>query len=371
MKLLLISPLPPPVGGIASWTVNMLKYFSANSTGWQVYHQNTAIKYREITNTGKWNRLIGGIRDTRRIIKEFKKNLDKIKPDVIHLTSSASIALFKDILLLILATKRSIPVTIHFRFGRIPALQERKNWEWYMLCKVIHKSHKVIVIDQKSYEALVRAGFKNIVNIPNPVSPDIEQKARIFLTNDNVRSNGRIIFVGHVIKNKGIFELVEACLNITSVKELIVIGPYEESIKKELLKLANSRDNGTWLKLIGPQNKDQVLEQMNKSSILALPSYTEGFPNVVIEAMAMGCAIIASEVGAIPEMIESKSETPCGLCVPIRNKELLIKAIEMLIEDPIKAKMMGRQGAVKILNNYALDKIIIQYQNIWEQALID
>lgn len=370
LQVLLISPLPPPIGGIAIWTINLLTYFSDNENI-IISHLNNAVKLKRITSTSIFIRIISGVSNFIYVFWGLAIRLVFHKPDVIHLTSSASLGLFGDSTIVLLSKLSHVPIITHWHFGRIPKLSEQKNWEWKMLCNLVNKSNRSIVIDNASYTTLLKTGHSNIVNIPNPISHNIEQKAKIIHDQYFKRPNGKIIFVGHVIKAKGVFELVEACLTNFSINELLLIGPYEPNMKKELMKIANKRDNGTWLKLIGPLDKDLVLEQMCNSSILALPSYTEGFPGVVIEAMAMGCAIIATEVGAISEMIDSKSDKPCGICVPIHDIEILKKAIEILIKDPIKAEIMGKRGTNKVLNYYTPEKIILQYQNVWVQVSKD
>jgi glycosyltransferase involved in cell wall biosynthesis len=368
IKILLISPLPPPVGGIASWSVNFLNYYSKNQTKWEVIHQNTALTNRKITNTNIWNRLIGGIKDTCEIITNFSKNLDIIQPDIIHLTSSASLALLRDILLLHFVKRRKIPVIIHFRFGRIPTLANSKNWEWRLLCKVIHRSNKVIVIDQNSFETLLHVGFTNIVNIPNPISQELEEEAQNRKDLPNIRKKGRIVFVGHVVPAKGIFELVEACTSINEVKELLIIGPYENVIKAELISVAKKRENGCWLRFLGTLGKDEVLHHLHISSILALPSYTEGFPNVIIEAMAMSCPVVATDVGAITEMLNTYNKNPCGICVKPKNVEELSSALSSLIRDPENAKRMGQNGIKRVLTNFTFTNVSQMYEKVWKDA---
>jgi len=292
----------------------------------------------------------------------------KYKPTVLHITSSATLGLIKDIIIIRLAKLMKTPIVIHWHFGRIPDLARIHNWEWRFLKYVVRNSDSSIVIDQKSYETLLAQGFNNVENIPNPIPFDIEQRAKELLTQNSIRSSGKVIFVGHVIRDKGVFELVEACTDISEIQELIIIGPYEEDIKKQLITLAKRKKDGNWLKLLGQQNKDFVLYSMAKSQILILPSYTEGFPNVVIEAMAMGCAVIATDVGAIPEMINYGYKNPCGICVPPQNVEKLKGAILELIENPENANIMGQRGIEKVLCNYTLEKVVKQYLRVWDDV---
>jgi glycosyltransferase involved in cell wall biosynthesis len=369
MRVLLLSPLPPPNGGIASWTLNLMGYSSLRFPGFGILQQDTGLKYRNIFRNDFFARIYFGIHEVLRILKELKKNIKYHSPDIIHLTSSASLALFKDYFVLKIANKKKIPLVMHWHFGRIPALSLLCNWEWKLLGHIIKGSQTSIVIDPQSYHTLISRNFSNIVYVPNPISIDLEHKIINSLSLINRRIPNHLIFVGHVIENKGILELVEALAQIPLFHELAIVGPSESSMIEELNIMAKKKDNGEWLKFYGELSNDLVLKHVRESAILVLPSYTEGFPIVVLEAMAMGCAVIATEVGAIPEMLAISSDNPCGICVPVRNIELLRNAIISLLADPEKARLMGENGKERVLNNYSLRNVMMQYKSVWDNAI--
>lgn len=360
--------MPPPYGGIASWTLNLNDYITKRQNDITIEICNSAIKGRSITSTSFVKRIGSGINNSIKIYIDAKRKINKTKPDVVHLVSSASLALIKDFFIVSLTARKKIPIVLHWHFGRIPELCIKQNWEWKLIGKLIRKSTLSLVIDKSSYDTLINSGFTNVVNIPNPISLDLEKKAMASINLLETKKPARLIFVGHVVRAKGVYELVEACLLIPEVSELIIIGPFEEDIKKDLLAIANRRNNGKWLQMTGALNREQVLEEMGKASILVLPSYTEGFPNVVIEAMAMGCAIIATDVGAIPEMIDNKNESPCGVCVPAQDTKALKDAIKDLMDNSSKTSLMGKNGIQKVLNSYTMDKIYLMYNQAWTHA---
>jgi glycosyltransferase involved in cell wall biosynthesis len=368
MKVLLMSPLPPPEGGIASWTLNMLEYSAQGLTRFEIIQQDTGLKYRNIFKNDLFSRIFIGIREAVRIFRALKINVKEFSPDVIHLTSSLSLAIIKDYFILRIARMNKIPLIIHWHAGEIPSLSLLGNWEWKLLGHVIRGSHTSIVIDPKSYFDLLNRGFGNIVYIPNPIGLALEDKIRNLAFGDNHLPRNRLIFVGHLIEKKGVFELVEASSGILLVEELIMVGSYEETMKNELSKLAAKREKKDWLKFYGVLNNDQVLEQVRRSSIVVLPSYTEGFPIIVLESMAMARCVVASDVGAIPEMLAVTSEKPCGICIPARNVEKLRAAILSLLQNPEKARVMGNNGIERVLKNYTLNKVMENYKTVWDKA---
>lgn len=355
-------------GGIGTWTKNMIDYSESDNRKYSYNIFTYANHLKNLINTRSFARIFTGIILYVKLSFQVFFLLLKYKPSVLHITSSASIGLMKDLILIWLSKLMKIPVIMHWRFGRIPTLAIRRNWEWKMLCNVIRKSYASVVIDEKSYYTLINSGFTNIINIPNPIGLWFEQESKKLLSTPNERQKGRILYVGHIVRDKGVIELVKACSQVPSIKELLLIGPSEVALKKELIRLSSTRENGIWLKFLGTIPKEQILDQMHSSTILALPSYTEGFPNVVLEAMIMGCAVIATYVGAIPEMLAITSNNPCGVCVPVQDIEKLKEAIIALVKDPLMAGEMGKNGIERVLNNYTIGKVVEQYESLWEKA---
>lgn len=358
LKVLLISPLPPPVGGIASWTVNILNFFNENYRGFKLLHFNSAMSRNRITDRNWLRRIIYGINDVFVQLNTIRHIINKDKPDVIHLTSSASLALFKDYVMLWYLHKYKLKTVLHFHFGRIPDLKQKNNWEWKMLLRTVRKASTCIVLDTQSHKVLKAEGLNNIEILPNPIAfhkNDHDSKKESL----NNRNEGVVLFVGHVVREKGVYELVEAVKNIDELKELIFVGPFEESVKNELLQIANSRQS--LIKFLGVLSKEEVLQEMRKCSLFVLPSYSEGFPNVILEAMSCSCAIISTKVGAIPEMLGTES----GICVNPKSVEELEINISKLILDKELRLTLGSNAYKFVMNNFNIEIIINQIQEIW------
>jgi glycosyltransferase involved in cell wall biosynthesis len=365
LKVLLVSPSPPPVGGIQSWTVNILDFLRhQDQIGF--YYVDSAVKYRGMLEIGLWKRITAGVRVTYDIIIAVKKAIRISSPDIIHLTSSASLALLKDYLILFIAKKFNVPVIMHWRFGRIPELAIKKNWEWRLISYVIRKSAYSIVIDGHSYKALKDAGFIKVVNIANPVSSELAIIANKQINLERNFEVGKVVFVGHVYVNKGIYELVAACSESCLVKQLILIGPFKDEVKDELEAIARKREDGRWLKLTGEKTREEVYTEIRSAELLVLPSYTEGFPNVIVESMAMACPVVATNVGAIPEMLNIDSDTPSGLCVPVKKIDELKISIEKILSNRELGAQFGRNGLTRVLENFTLDNIFEEYRSIWQ-----
>lgn len=361
LKVLLVSPYSSKkVGGIGTWSKNIIDYV-AKRDDISFKFQNTATWFKGNLHVNIVSRVFIGIIDSFLILVRLFFNMVCFKPDVVHCTSSASLGLTKDRIAIDIVTKIfKRKFIIHWRFGRIPELCKLRNSEYRKLIKVINKASVSIVIDKKSLESLKSLGINNLVNIPNPISEDLE-KLTINSNNTHLRNFGEIVFAGHIIPTKGVYELVRACTEIPSVKKLIMIGPVFSEVKEQLMKISLNRDNGNWLEFKGELKRNDVIKYLQKANILCLPSYSEGFPNIILEAMACACPIIATSVGAIPEMLDNGA----GICIDVKDEKQLIKEIEELIKDNVLAIEIGKTAQEKVLRDYTLNKIFEQYHNLW------
>lgn len=364
MNVLFCSPYSS-TGGISSWTNHVIDYHFLHNEGIDLdLFYPDIVRNNSLEARGKLKRFFRGLKLYLPFVLAFKKKLKHNKYDIVHFSTSAGISLFRDYLLLKECRQKGIPSVLHFHFGRIPKIMASNGWETRMLKKCIDLTTKVITIDNPSFEILIDYGYDNVEFLPNPLS----EKVRRLAENSDLikRKSGLISFVGHVVPTKGILELVEACKKLKSI-ELEIIGLCTTEMQEVIKKCAG--DNySSWLKIRGNCSLEEVIEAMKRCEVFVLPSYSEGFPNVIIESMACGCNIVATSVGAIPQMLNIE-HTPCGLCIPPKNTEALEKAIAWIISHKHEADQMAQRGKERVFAEYSMEKIHTQLCNIWKSLL--
>jgi teichuronic acid biosynthesis glycosyltransferase TuaC len=151
-----------------------------------------------------------------------------------------------------------------------------------------------------------------------------------------------IIFVGGIVRSKGIYELVNAFINLVNKYKhlhLIILGngPEYTTIKN----IAFFKGLTNKIHLAGNIPHDEISQWLSASDIFVLPSYNEGLPNAVLEAMACSLPVVATKVGGIPEAIEDGQS---GMLILKEDTDSLRKAICHLLNNEELAKQMGRNG---------------------------
>jgi len=138
-----------------------------------------------------------------------------------------------------------------------------------------------------------------------------------------------VLFVGNLKKEKGIFELLdgfaEICHSYPDL-ELIYAGPGVN--QTVLLKLAEHLNIANKVRLLGAVNHQDLPQLMVNAKLVALPSYNEGVPNVLLEAMACGTPVLASNVGGIPEVIDQEV---CGYLVEAKQSHAVATGLQQVL----------------------------------------
>lgn len=367
MKVLLCTPYldTPDVvsSGIGTWARNIMAFNQDAGNSIDIvpvsFDRHTHI---EEYTVGGFRRYYSGIKEVGRCVINAIRKIKKEKPDVIHVCTSGHIGFFKDILLTHIAHRKGIRSIIHFHFGRVPDILAEKGFEYKLLKKVLSIADAVVVIDGKSFKALLELGYKNIVYIPNPISDSFIQEVKKLETSTR-RKHKQALFVGHVIPTKGVAELVEGCSKVPGLS-LRIVGKCSAEMKERLCSLAKGRDQGNWMTIVGELPHDEIIGEMLKADTFVFPSYTEAFPNVILEAMACGCTIAASNVGAIPEMLEYNGKLT-GLCYNPQSVEEVTNAVNKLYQDDNYRTQLSKKAKEKLYATYTIEKVWSQLTKFW------
>lgn len=177
-----------------------------------------------------------------------------------------------------------------------------------------------------------------------------------FLTQSSIALSPekRVVCVGRLCEAKGHLLLLEAMNQLVAEGlqfKLVLVG--DGPLRREITALAAQLGLEDNVEITGWSSSFEVRQHILASRVLVLPSFAEGLPVVIMEALALGCPVISTYVAGIPELIESGV---CGWLVPPGSVEALAAAmrdaLQMSAED---LKKMGKRGAERVAQRHVAE----------------
>lgn len=190
----------------------------------------------------------------------------------------------------------------------------------------------------------------------NPDNIDIEETKKIYKEFGINEDNKIITFVGRLVKEKGIFDLLEAfkLLNNNRLK-LLIVGDISQGSRDEKTKIVLEKYKNLENVIFTGYRKD-VNRILNVTDIFCIPSYREGMPRSIIEAMSMECAVIATNIrGCREEVVDGVT----GFLVPLKSPHEIASKINKILSNEEDLRIMkekGRKRAEKYFNEIDIVK---------------
>lgn len=349
LKVILLGPLPPPAGGIASWTRRMLESPYLAESVETVHVDETVSHGREIFGASARRSLHGEIARCRRIWRSLDDALKRGGVDAVHANiPAATLSMVREIVCAIIARRRSVPFIIHFRCT-VPVMVS-SGLSRCVLKLLLGLSSAAIVLNVPS-EAFVKHLTKaKTYLIPNFVS-EVEASFGRF-RKKYVGPIKKVLYTGGIVESKGAFNILEVARHMPGV-EFRLAGKGELPVGYELPRNAV---------LLGQLDRDAVLKEYERAdAFLFLSRFRgEGFSNSLAEAMAMGLPCVVSDWAANREMVAPDG----GIVVDDQDISEIVGALARL-DDPSLRRSMGLGNMDKVTRLYSEKKVVERYIEVY------
>ncbi|MDN6612217.1 MAG: glycosyltransferase family 4 protein [Staphylococcus equorum] len=291
--------------------------------------------------------LLGNIKSIYRMLKLFKK----LKPDIVHTHTPVASVLGR-----IAAKLAKVPNIIYTAHGFYfhDGMSKKTYFIYFHIEKIIGKicTDYIFTQSREDYITAKKNNFlrkkkqNNFFHISNGIDLNnefninniSEKKIKDIKLKHNIKKGDIIVtFIGRLVKEKGILDLLEAYSKLESKNvKFIIIGSLSDSERdKDTIKIIEKYKKNTDVIFTGQISN--INEYLTLSDIYCLPSYREGMPRSIIEAMAMKNAIIATKIrGSREEVVENET----GYLIPLKSSKYIASKIDNLV------------GNVEILNNF-------------------
>jgi glycosyltransferase involved in cell wall biosynthesis len=367
LRILISGHLPPPMGGIAAYYQSLLN--SSLPKRVKLLFVLTSSQKRALSQSGSFtfSNLISAIKDCGR----FTVAVIKHRPQVTHIATAYGLSFVKHSVCVLIARLFGSRVLLHPHCS-ISALYTDHSpvWQWFFR-RVIHLTNGVITLSSEWNQLTTIVPGCAVYYLPNAI--DLEAYQGIALQRRAAAkqpSRLKALYLGYLGKAKGSFDLVNAAKEIAS-KDLPVVfdlvgdelAPGEiEQIKKQI----DQAGLGNIVTMHPFVRGSQKIELLREADIFVYPSYSEGMPMAVIEAMACGLPIIATRVGGLPDLVSNGIN---GILVDAGSIDQLVSAIQILSTDPDLRFSMQMNSYQTALEKFDIEKLVPRLVSIYNTAL--
>lgn len=297
--------------------------------------------------------------------------LRKLKPDIVHTRNMGTMEM------LVPAMMAGVRCRVHGEHGRDTSDLDGSNKKYIFLRKLIKPFVHEFIALSKDIERwlieVIEVDEGHLTQIYNGVDTSKFRLANLGsagLPIDGFANKENIVIstVGRMQGEKDQLTLVKAFLLLVKrdVKyyeklRLVLIG--DGPLRQTSLSLLKAEKVSDIVWLPGARNDtDEILRATN---IFVLPSLTEGVSNTILEAMATGLPVVATNVGGNPELVD---DGVTGTLVPASNPKIMADAIQRYVDDPALRLAHGAAGIKRINLLFSMDKMVSAYEDVYRKA---
>jgi glycosyltransferase involved in cell wall biosynthesis len=352
-RVLMLGPLPPPTGGMAI-VVNNLQ-------------RSALAKLCKLTvmNTGKTTadnrRIVEGILAQLRLMIKLMSSIRRENLKFVHIHTCSGFTFWRDCIHMFIGRLLGCQIVWHIHgayFDRFVGSLNPVRETILRIC--FENAASVIVLSEEWKRKLQSVAPKaRWCIVPNGV--DIPQHV-----NKAKSDRTHFLFLGDLSKRKGIYDLIEAIVKAQSrgFKGVIYVAggetmPGERYEVEQVIQKFGCQDRILLLGRISGEEKNRALKE---ADCLLLPSHAEGLPVAILEGMAYALPIIATKVGAIPEVITDGKE---GFLIAPQDVEALADRLLQIEDDPNLRLDMGQAARRRVELCYTLDGMVDRLVNIY------
>ncbi len=284
-----------------------------------------------------------------------------IRPDVVHFNPSFDPkSLLRELAMLVICKIFGYPGIVQFHGGNLTGIMRKGRLPLFMKLMFKWADHCVVLTETQKQPLLAYVAPEKITVIPNMVDTSMFIKPKR-------KPHFIILFMSRIDAAKGVYEVVQTIPEILGRfpdAKYIFAGEGPDKTKLELLCCSNGL--ARQVKFLGYIDDEQKINFLAQGDVFLFPSQLcEGLPYSLLEAMAAGLPIIATTVGAVPEIIQQGRN---GLLIPPGDSQKLVESIICLLSRPRLLEKMARNNRKTAEQKYDIHIVCNQFKQLYEQT---
>jgi len=279
---------------------------------------------------------------------------------ILHIHSSANISFFRKSIFVILGRLFNKKVIIHIHASRFYDFFLSKNRFVTTYISFIFKLSDLVVVLCSDWESKLKTKYPN-ANVRKIVNPIVLPQSK----NETIQQNDvfSLLFVGFLIESKGIKDLLHLALLIkrANIKDVKIIIAGKGALENYIMEYIKKEDLHDFIDYVGWANGEIKEDLYRRSNIFVLPSYNEGMPISILEAMSYGKPVLSTNIAGIPDIISDREN---GFLFTPGDVNVLYERVMYLKGNTELMNSMRENNLLKVKdfsNNKVFEQIVEMY----------
>lgn len=376
--ILLVGPVPPPYGGIPTYVKSLSESNLKEHYGLILF--NTAIpsfirSFDHSVQRGYFAQLKSGLSTLIKLIAhiifslgEYVYNLIRRQPVIVHIFTCSYWGFWRNAFHIMVA-KLLRRKTIFHVLGAIDIFYSRESGllSKFLIKRTLNLADVLIVQSPKLKDFVSAISKKKVIVIFNGIDFHRFKKQPKYKDGIKLHANGKIILtVGALGHNKGTFDILKAIPLVVKNDFKVFFYFIGRGEVSKFLDVCRKLDIENYGKFLESVSEDEKIDLYLSSDIFILPSYAEGQPLAILEAMAAGLPVISTTVGSIPEVI---SDGENGFLIEPGDYEALADKINFLLANDEFRRKIGELNSKTARDKYDVKRVFREIAGVYDSLL--
>lgn len=343
IRIIMTGPMPPNVGGMTTVLSDLGE--SKLSDQVELVFFNTAKTTRQGRN------FVEAVLSKLALWLKWIKLLKTRPKTIVHIHTCSGFTFFLDGVLVCLAKLCAVPVMLHVHGAKFDHFIDRLSPMLFSLARWICRRCEYIIVLSESWktELSKRLGEQHFVVVENGVPTSL-----VYSRTAQNTSLVNILFLGNLTERKGVLDLLAVMPEMDHAVLHLVGGEEQPGMIETVTQMLQDPKLKDKVKYHGVKYGQDKQRFLQDADIFVLPSYAEGLPISLLEAMAAGIPVIVSNVGGIPTVVTHERE---GFLLTAGNRQELSTALDKLINSPELRETMGQAARERCQTQFGIDVV--------------